>query len=120
MNQGELFTTLAAGGYAPSTFNAEAGERAKKVGKDRAAKKKNPLLLKAREFARQIAREKGEVNMDDVQLALVAAGHSVRALGNAAGKVFAGSEWVDTGRFVKSKRVHAHSNKISVWRLRDQ
>ena len=48
------------------------------------------LLEIARDRARLIVRERGEVTMDDVVAMLVRDGFDVSVLGNAAGSVFKG------------------------------
>ena len=102
-----------------TTFDFERAEQAKERGMSQAATNKASLLEYARGLARAIAREKGEITADDVQRELESRGISVRALGNAAGSLFRGKEWIATGRYVKSERIHAHANRLTVWRLKD-
>jgi hypothetical protein len=98
-------------------FDAAESERRKDAGMALAAASREAILEVARERARFVAREHGEVSMDDVAAALVVSGYDPADLGNAAGSVFRGSEWVWTGRFVRSSRVASHSNLLRVWRL---
>lgn len=98
-------------------FDAAESERRKDAGMALAAASREAILEVARERARFVARERGEVSMDDVVAALVVNGYDPAELGNAAGSVFRGREWVWTGRFVKSARVASHSNLLRVWRL---
>lgn len=100
----------------PGLWDPVAGEAAKEEGKARAAEGHATLLDVARELARRHGQMYGTCTADDVQRALDARGVSVRALGNAAGSLFRGSEWEWTGEFVKSDRVHAHRNLLRVWR----
>lgn len=100
-----------------SSFDFEAAELAKIAGMDRAAENKKALLEYARGIARELARGGNVISADDVQLALEKRDISVHALGNAAGSLFKGKEWIAVGR-VKSKRVHAHANWLTTWRLK--
>jgi hypothetical protein len=104
----------------PDLFDSVASEAAKVAGMHEAAEHKSSLLKYARGLAVQIARGRlsRECTADDVAEALVDAGISSRALGNAAGSLFAGEWWEFTGRYERSARVHAHSNLLRVWRLR--
>lgn len=82
-----------------------------------AAAESNPVILAvAREIARRIAIERGEVTADDVQERLMVLGYHRDALGNAAGSLFRGREWQYTDRTVKSKRIQAHARLLRVWR----
>jgi hypothetical protein len=99
-------------------FDRAASIAAKDEGINRAADNKASLLAFARKQAIEVAREKGEITMDDVAKRLVEKGVSVFALGNAAGSLFKGKQWQWTGRYRKSERVHAHSNPLKVWRLK--
>lgn len=102
----------------PDLFDFAASEAAKQQGMDLAAGNRKELLAFARRLAVEIAlsRPSREVNADDVQRALHERGCSIHALGNAAGSLFAGKAWEWTGRYVKSERVHAHSNNLKCWR----
>jgi hypothetical protein len=102
----------------PDLFDSVAAARLRDAGMTLAAENKNPLLLYAREGAREIARgrESREVTADDVQAWLVGKGFKESALENAAGSVFREKCW----RFVRwttSKRPAAHARGIRVWRL---
>lgn len=99
-------------------FNGAESQRHAEQGMLFAAENNAALLTEAREIAKQIARRMGEVNADDVQHELYCRGYGIKALGNAAGSLFRGREWEFTGRLVKSKRIHAHSNLLRVWRLK--
>jgi hypothetical protein len=99
-------------------WDAGAGEAAREAGMALAANRRRDLLHYARQLAVWIAwrRPDREVTADDVQRELSRQGVSVRALGNAAGSLFAGRCWRWTGKFVKSERAHAHRNLLRVWR----
>lgn len=99
-------------------FDAIESDRLKHEGMARAARNRSPLLDIARDRARRIAQERGEVTMDDVAERLVNEGFDIALLGPAAGSVFTPSEWEFTGRFVKSARVANHSRLLRVWRRR--
>ncbi len=99
-------------------FDAAESRRHAEVGIAVAAENNASLLITAREIARRIAIERGEVTADDVQERLMLLGHRSDALGNAAGSIFKTREWQYTGRTVNSVRINAHSRLIRVWRLR--
>jgi len=94
------------------------GERLKREGIARAVESKANAVGYARELAYDIARSREDrcCTMIDVNEALAKEGRA--GLGNAAGGVFLSSVWEDTGRVVKDTRPQAHSNKLTVWRLR--
>lgn len=98
-------------------FDYAESQRQAELGIGIAASNNAVLLQKAREIARAIALERGEVTADDVQARLMVHGYGPHDLGNAAGAIFRGSEWKWTGRLKKSERIHAHSNLLRVWRL---
>jgi hypothetical protein len=95
----------------------DAGEQAKEAGIAAASANKASLLRFAQDLAIKVALARPDrcVTADDIQAALVAAGISEHALGNAAGSLFRAKGWVWTGRLVKSCRVHAHRNLLRVW-----
>lgn len=101
-----------------SLFDAIESQRHADVGMNIAAENNAVLLTRAREIAKEIANKQGEVTADDVQMKLIEEGHHPHALGNAAGSLFRGREWEWTGKMVKSARIHAHANKLNVWRLK--
>lgn len=103
----------------PDLFDAVAAARLRDAGMDLAAENKKPLLVYAREGAREIAlsRASREVTADDVQAYLVAKGFKESALENAAGSVFKQKGVWEYVRSIKSTRVTAHARRISVWRL---
>jgi len=105
-------------------FDAVASEAAKDDGRD-AAEASLPvwnrnLMEAARSVARALAHQNGTVTADDVVLRFARNRINLTAkLGNAMGSLFRGDEWEFTGRYVKSERVHAHSNLLRVWKLRE-
>lgn len=104
-------------------FDAVASEAAKDQGRD-AARYSLPawnlhLMKAARLQAHIIARLNGTVTADDVVRYFSDHGIDLTAkLGNAMGSMFRGAEWEWTGDYVKSARVHAHSNLLRVWKLK--
>lgn len=76
-------------------------------------------LRDAKETARKLARRKGEISADDVVEFYAENDVDLTGvLGNAMGGLFRGAEWEWTGKYIKSARVHAHSNLLRVWRIR--
>jgi hypothetical protein len=104
--------------HQPTIWDWAASEAAKQAGIDQAGENKKQLLEYARGIARELARGGKVISADDVQLEIENRGISVHALGNAAGGLFRGKEWIAVGR-VKSKRQHAHANWLTTWRLRE-
>jgi hypothetical protein len=100
-------------------FDKQASEQAKCDGMTRAEKGARVMLSYARAIATYLARKSPDgITADDVVQELVWQGYDVHCLGNAAGSLFRGPEWEFTGQRRKSARVHAHANKLKVWRLR--
>lgn len=97
-------------------WNAGEAERRKERGRNLAAAVKEPLLIRARELAVQIAERKGTVHMDAVVFAMECEGYPQGCLGNSAGSVFVGMEW--TGQFTKSARPQSHRNLLRIWKLK--
>ena len=99
------------------TFDLQAGVDAKVRGMSLAENNRATLLLTARSAARIAARKLGKITIDDVIQTMQAYGHAC-SLGQAAGSVFKGKEWVFTGEWRKSSRVSNHARQNRVWRLR--
>lgn len=99
-------------------FDAAASEAARRAGMEKAATNKASLLKHARKVAKRLAEGGEAISADDVAEALQGEGISVFALGSAAGSLFRESCWEWTGAFVKSRRTHAHSNLLRVWKLK--
>jgi hypothetical protein len=73
------------------------------------------LLEKARKIARRSADDWGYVTADDVYAYLTETEQSI--LGNAAGSIFKGPEWVFVD-WVPSSRPSNHGRHIRRWRLK--
>lgn len=101
-----------------SLFDAAESRRHADIGIERAAENRASLVVRAREIAVKICKRQDTVNMDEVVLCLVAEGQNIHALGPAAGSIFRDRNFEWTGKFVKSSRIHAHSNLLRVWRLK--
>jgi len=101
-------------------FDLFEGEQKKAEGMSLAASNRSNLLGFARKVARDIAllRPDRTASADDVGRALRRQGIT-QSLGNAAGSLFRGREWIFTGKRIKSKRVSNHAREIKVWRLRE-
>lgn len=100
-------------------FDKQASEQAKQDGMLLAAERRDDVLAFARRIAHELASRTHEgITADDVVKELVRRGHGVHVLGNAAGSLFRGPEWLFTGQRRRSDRVHAHRNELKVWRLR--
>ena len=100
-------------------FDKEESEKNKQEGMKQAADKKPSMVEVARTTARMLAKSAPNgITMDDVMMQLVADGYSVHCLGNAAGSVFKHKDFESTGRTRKSIRKHAHSNRLTVWKLK--
>lgn len=101
----------------PPLFDLIAGLELRDKGIELAAENNASLVVRARHHALRIAREQGEVSMDDVMQALVAEGYGPHCLKNAAGGIFRDRRFQFTGRMVQSKRPWARGNLLRVWRL---
>ena len=71
------------------------------------------LLKEARAIALQLATKNRLVNADQVQAVLTEKG--LGRLGNAAGSLFAGKNWHNTGTSVQSTQTSARGRRIIVW-----
>lgn len=102
-----------------SLWDLSEGERRRDRGIALASLPRAELLNTARETAVALAqaRVSREVSMDDVKRHMETAGLDPSALDNAAGAVFRGSMWVDTGKRIKSARTAARAREIRIWRL---
>ena len=89
-------------------------------GMDRAAQARSTLLALARFYARRIATNRHDrcCDADQVQAEMQRQGYSSAQLGNAAGSIFRGKHWQDTGRRMRSERAGNHAREIRIWRLR--
>lgn len=99
-------------------FDVTTGESRKKHGMGAAAARREVLLEKAKHIAIDIAKERGAVTYDDVFRRMLDHGLNPTELGNAAGSVFRGEEFVFTGEWRKSERVSNHARVNRVWTLK--
>lgn len=82
------------------------------------AKKERLFLVGiARVVAEDIARQRGEVTIEDVLESLREI-WGIKSLGNGSGCVFRGRQWQWTGRRQKSSRPHSRGRRIMIWRLK--
>jgi hypothetical protein len=100
-------------------FNFAEGQEARDAGLDRAGSPfyRRELLESAKAHAIALGHAIGEVTADDVFRRMLNWGQEPELLGNAAGSIFRGSEWVCVG-VKQSERKSRHAGKISVWRLK--
>lgn len=98
------------------TFDVQKSLAAKEHHKAAATVKRQILLCKARQLAREIALNDAHhrCRMDQVMLRLIQLGYSPKDLGNAAGSVFKTAEWVFAG-WKPSHRVSNHHRQTMVW-----
>lgn len=102
---------------------SKTGIQLKLDGMKRAKRKRSLVLQQAKLIAGRIAarRQSRECSIDDVYEYMENVYEGLhfhpRALGNAAGSVFKGSEW-EFVRFEPSTRPSNHGRIIRVWRLR--
>lgn len=103
--------------YGP-LFDVRAGELAKDAGRKRAAKCHESVLILARDAVRKAALSRPDriATSDDAYLFLAGIGQDAE-LGNVAGSVFRGKEWVAVG-WKRSERKSNHARVIQKWRLR--
>ena len=99
-----------------SLFDIPEGLRRKESGMRQAADRDMTLLDYARRLAQIVAETYGTVTTDDVQLRLDEYGCG--PLGNAAGSLFRGPDWIFTGDWRTSDRISNHARMNRVWRLR--
>lgn len=100
-------------------FDYVEGQRLKKEGMERAAKNRAEALLRARKIAVAIGRTGCGVHADMVA-SLYYRRYGVRMaddLGNSAGSIFKGGEWVFTGDRTTSARKKNHGRELKIWKL---
>lgn len=102
-----------------SLWDLSEGERRRDRGIALASLPRGETLTVARETAVALAqaRESREASIDDVKRHMEIAGLDPSALDNAAGAVFRGSMWADTGKRIRSARAVARAREIRIWRL---
>jgi len=101
-----------------SLFDLSEGVKARETGKSLAAVNRATILRNARAVAIWVAESRPDrcVSADDVYRYLSSEQSS--QLGNAAGSLFRGSRWENTGRRKQSKRISNHARWIMIWRLK--
>jgi hypothetical protein len=101
-------------------FDAHASKEAAHEGIARAKKSRIIPYLNACILAERIARERGEVHMDDVFRLAGSLNIDLRDIGPAAGGVFRDRKKWEFVRWTKSDRVSNHDSDLRVWRLRKE
>jgi hypothetical protein len=101
------------------TFDLSEGERRKEDGITQAedAYSRRSLIVIARKIALDIASDRGSVTADDVFMEMEKRNLNPELLGNAAGSLFRGKEFVFFGDWKKSARVSNHARMNRVWHL---
>ncbi len=101
-------------------FDLAEGERQKEAGIAQASDllSRRFLLDKAREIALWVCRNCGDVTADDVYREMEVRGYNPELLGNAAGAIFRGEEFIFTGKWLKSERVTNHARMNRVWTIK--
>lgn len=100
-------------------FDLTESLRRRDEGIEAAVENNQPRVLEARQVAREICDRRGEASMDDVVAELMRRGHGSDYLGNSAGGVFRSREF-EFVRYTSSTRIHAHGNRIGVYRRSGQ
>lgn len=103
----------------PGLFDGDESDRRKDDGMDRAANgKRAEDLAFAKRVAVRLAKERGEITIEDVHLFIIDSypDWSPTVLGPSAGSVFKGDEWKFTGERRRSTYVKNHSRELKVWR----
>ena len=93
----------------------EEAQKRKKEGMEEAARNRKRLLEVARDCAEEMSCY-WECTSDHVAGAMERSRYRYESLGNAAGSIFRGKEWVFTGEWVASKRPSSHGRMIRLWR----
>lgn len=88
------------------------GDELKEAGMKKAAEHHKTELETIQAIARDLSRIRGIISIDDVRSAV-----EHWNLGNSAGSVFSGDDWVWCG-FIRSKRPSAHSRMVRTWRIK--
>jgi hypothetical protein len=97
-------------------FDAIEAAAARDRGIEQAGDNRSWLLQYARSVAVEVGQRKRRVTADDVIRELIEKhGWQEGRLGNAAGGLFRGKSWRDTGETLRSERVSAHRRKMTVW-----
>ena len=99
----------------PSVLEQVTGARAKYAGQNAAISKNSEVYRIAKNIAVELGRNWKQVNIDMVQGVLVSRGYKAADLGNAAGAIFRGKNWKNTGTTHLSRRESNHARRITVW-----
>lgn len=100
-------------------FDYAESQARKREGITRAIENNATNIIKARDLAIEICREKGTVNADDVMRRWVADGGGVHDFGNSMGGLFRDRRFEPVpGGYVQSERIHAKGNILKIWRLK--
>jgi hypothetical protein len=101
-------------------MDVKRGETRKEQGMKISADSRAELLSLVRAALRNIARTRPSrtATADDATEWLIAYGYDPNSLGNGAGSLFRGDDWVFTGVWVKSRKVTNHAHQNRVWRLK--
>ncbi len=101
------------------TFDLPQGECLRDAGMTQAADAyaRRNLIVAARTIAIEIAKSRGSVTADDVFKIMEERNLQPDLLGNAAGSIFRGKEFVFFGDWKKSSRVTNHARMNRVWFL---
>lgn len=96
-------------------LGTQTGTQLKYAGQNAAISKNSQVYQLAKNIAIQFGKDKKLVNIDMVQGELLKYGYKAADLGNAAGAIFRGKNWKDTGNTYLSRRESNHARRITVW-----
>jgi hypothetical protein len=96
-------------------LSVQTGTQLKYAGQNAAISKNSEVYRIAKNIAVELGRNWKQVNIDMVQGVLVSRGYKAADLGNAAGAIFRGKNWKDTGNTYLSRRESNHARRITVW-----
>ena len=96
-------------------LSVQTGTQLKYAGQNAAINKNSEVYQLAKNIAVELGRNWKQVNIDMVQGVLVSRGYKAADLGNAAGAIFRGKNWKDTGNTYLSRRESNHARRITVW-----
>ena len=96
-------------------LSVQTGTQLKYAGQNAAISKNSEVYRIAKDIAVELGRNWKQVNIDMVQGVLVSRGYKAADLGNAAGAIFRGKNWKDTGNTYLSRRESNHARRITVW-----
>ena len=114
--QFELFQS---GGKVSGGSQAPAEELSKEAGISRASENNKEALKTAQTIAFELAREKGQVSVEDVRAVLQKARNHVVS-GNWMGQIFRDKKKWERVGFIKATHEKSHSRLIGQWQLREK